>query len=92
LLKHVLTDPHRSVLLVHTKLEILDESLRGKLKLYALLAPHIDRQGANNSGWCSEIGHVKLLHAQREDAPDHGMWQRFLAPLSRLCGRDGWQD
>ena len=38
LVKHVLTHPHGSVLLVHTKLEVLDESLRGKLKLYALLA------------------------------------------------------
>jgi hypothetical protein len=28
------------VLLVHTKVEVLDESLRGKLRLYALLAPH----------------------------------------------------
>src|SRR5678815_4501926 len=25
IIKHVLTDPHRSVLLVHTKLEVLDE-------------------------------------------------------------------
>ena len=41
--KHVLTDPHRSVVLVQTQLEILDESLRGKLRLFALLAPHIGR-------------------------------------------------
>ena len=46
IVKHVLTDPHRSVLLVHTKLEIADESLRGKLRLYALLAPY----GGGNSG------------------------------------------
>jgi glucoamylase len=52
LIKHVLTDPHRSVLLVHTEVEVLDESLRGKLRLYALLAPH----GAGNSGRCFEIG------------------------------------
>ena len=38
-IKHVLTDPHRSVLLVHTKVEILDKNLVGKLRLYALLAP-----------------------------------------------------
>ena len=38
LVKHVLTDPHRSVLLVHTKVEVRDESLRGKLRVYALLA------------------------------------------------------
>src|SRR5229473_2701298 len=39
--KHVLTDPHLSVLLVHTRLEVFDESLHGKLRLYALLAPHL---------------------------------------------------
>jgi len=94
LVKDVLTDPHRSVLLVHTKLEILDESLRGKLKLYALLAPHIDRQGANNSGWCSEIGHLKLLHAQREDthlvmASSSGFSRRSVGYVG---ASDGWQD
>ena len=41
LVKCVFTDPHQSVLLVHTKVEVLDESLRRKLRLYALLAPHI---------------------------------------------------
>jgi glucoamylase len=67
LVKHVLTDPHVSVLLVHTKLEVFDESLDGKLHVYALLAPHIAGCGMDNSGWCSEIGGQKLLHAQRED-------------------------
>ena len=94
LVKDVLTDPHRSVLLVHTKLEILDESLRGRLKLYALLAPHIGGQGANNSGWCSEIGHVKLLHAQREDthlvmASSSGFSRRSVGYVG---ASDGWQD
>ena len=41
LVKDVLTDPHRSVLLVHTKLEVFDESLRGKLRAvrFASAAP-----------------------------------------------------
>src|SRR5437868_13592447 len=65
IVKHVLTDPRRSVLLVQTKLEVLDESLRGKLRLYALLAPHIGGYGADNSGACAEIGHLKLVRAQR---------------------------
>ncbi len=51
---------------MHTKLEVLDESLRGKLRLYALLAPHLARRGAGNFGWCSEIGGNDLLHAERE--------------------------
>src|SRR5579863_8270537 len=41
LIKDVMTDPHRSVLLVRTKVEIRDKALKGKLRLYALLAPHI---------------------------------------------------
>src|SRR5262244_443276 len=46
--KHIFADPHQSVLLVHTKVEVLDESLRRKLRLYALLAPHIAGFGAGN--------------------------------------------
>lgn len=63
--KHVLTDPHRSVLLVHTKLEVADETLRGKLKMYALLAPHIARYGAGNNGWSAEVGGNELMCAER---------------------------
>ncbi len=90
LIKHVLTDPHRSVLLVHAKVEILDESLRGKLRLYALVAPH----GAGNSAWCCEISATKLIHAQREDI------HLIVACSSEFTRRsvgyvgasDGWQD
>src|SRR6266550_2566593 len=90
LIKHVLTDPHRSVLLVNTKVEIRDESLRGKLRLYALVAPH----GAGNSGRCCEICASKLIHAQREDI------HLIVACSSEFTRRsvgyvgtsDGWQD
>lgn len=44
-----------------------DEALRGKLRLYALLAPHLAGFGVGNSGWCSEIGDNKLIHAQRQN-------------------------
>jgi len=56
IVKYVFADPHQSVLLVHTKLEVLDESLRRKLRLYALLAPHIAGFGAGNSGRCVQVG------------------------------------
>src|SRR6266516_4266018 len=90
LIKHVLTDPHRSVLLVHTKVEILDESLRGKLRLYALVAPH----GAGNSGRCCEIGASTLIHAQREDVhlivgSSSGFARRSVGYVGTS---DGWQD
>jgi glucoamylase len=94
LIKNVLTDPHGSVLLVHTKVEVLDESLRGKLRLYALLAPHIAGRGAGNSAWCSEIGGSKLIHAQRQNvhlviACNTGFARRSVGYVGFS---DGWQD
>ena len=94
LIKHILTDPHRSVLLVHTRLEVLDESLRGKLRLYALLAPHLARHGAGNSGWCSEIGGNELLHAERQNVHlvmgcSAGFSRRSIGYVG---ASDGWQD
>src|SRR5215468_1572129 len=94
LVKDVLTDPHRSVLLVHTRLEVFDKSLRGKLRLYALMAPHLAGYGAGNSGSCTEIGGYKLLHAQREDV--HLLMTCSSGFLRRSVGyvgfSDGWQD
>ena len=94
LIKHVLTDPHRSVLLVHTKVEVPDEVLRGKLRLYALLAPHIARYGAGNSGSCFEVGGVHLIHAERENthllmACNPGVSRRSVGYVG---ASDGWQD
>jgi glucoamylase len=90
LIKHVLADPHQSVLLIHTRLEVLDDSLRGKLSLYALLAPH----GAANSGRCSEIGATRLIHAQREGvhlvtACSSGFRRRSVGYVG---ASDGWRD
>lgn len=94
LIKHILADPHRSVLHVHTKVEVLDESLRGKLRIYALLAPHLARHGAGNCGWCSEISGITLLHAEREDVHlamgcSRGFSRRSIGYVG---ASDGWQD
>ncbi|HMC24905.1 MAG TPA: hypothetical protein VKH14_05470, partial [Candidatus Udaeobacter sp.] len=93
-IKHVFADPHQSVLLVHTKVEVLDESLLGKLQLYALLAPHIAGFGAGNSGWCVEVGGIKLIRAQRKDvhlimACSTGFSRRSVGYVGFS---DGWQD
>jgi glucoamylase len=94
LVKHILTDPHRSVLLVNTKLEILDDSLRGKLRLYALLAPHLGGYGAGNSGYCKEIGASTLLHAKRGGINlIMGCTTHFTRRSVGYVGTsDGWQD
>jgi glucoamylase len=90
IVKHVLTDPHHSVLLVHTKLEVLDDSLSGKLRLYALMAPF----GGENSGRCTEIGSIPVIHAQREAvhmimACSSGFSRRSVGYVG---SSDGWQD
>ena len=94
LVKHVLTDPHVSVLLVHTKLEVFDASLDGRLRVYVLLAPHIGGCGAGNSAWCSEIGGQKIIHAERGNA--HLVMACSTGFLRRSVGyvgfSDGWQD
>lgn len=94
IIKHILTDPHSSVLLLNTRIEVLDESLRGKLHVYALLAPHIARQGVGNSGRCIDIGGNSLLHASRENV--HMIMGCSSGFLHRSVGyvgaSDGWQD
>lgn len=94
LVKQVLTDPHRSVLIVHGRIEILDEALRGKLHVYALLAPHIARFGANNSAYCSEISGLKVLCATRDGYYlVMGCGSGFLRRSVGYVGSsDGWQD
>lgn len=94
LIKHVLADPHQSVLLMHTQLDLIDESLRGKLKIYTLLAPHLGGQGAGNSGRCIETGGNKLIHAERQGLHlvlgcSTGFSRRSVGYVG---ASDGWQD
>ncbi len=92
--KQILADPHRSVVLMHTALEIFDESLRGKLRLFVLLAPHLAREGAENTAWCSEVGGNSLLHASHRDV--HLVMGSSAGFSRRSVGyvgaSDGWQD
>src|SRR5205823_13474935 len=74
--------------------EVLDESLLGKLQLYALLATHIASFGAGNSGWCGGVGGIKLIRAQRKDvrlimACSTGFSRRSVGYVGFS---DGWQD
>ena len=94
LIKEIVTDPHSPVLLIRTRVEILDATLKGRLRLYVLLAPHLKGTGGHNSArWCS-IGNRKLVHAYREDvslvlgcAPD---FKR--RSVGFVGASDGWQD
>jgi glucoamylase len=94
LVKEIVVDPHSPVLLMHTRLEILDEKLRGKLRLYALLAPHMKGTGKNNSAWLCGVGGRKLIEAQREDIDmSFGCTPDFTRRSVGYVGfSDGWQD
>lgn len=96
-IKEVATDPHSSVLLIHTRIEILDESLRGKLRVFALLAPHLRRGGMRNSGACCNFGGHAHFHVRRED--DNRLHMAFGAipeftrrSVGYVGHSDGWQD
>lgn len=94
LVKEIVVDPHSSVLLMHTRLEILDPTLRGKLRLYALLAPHMKGTGKNNSAWWCESNGRKLFNVQREDIHlSFGCAPDFTRRSVGYVGfSDGWQD
>ena len=94
LVKEIVADPHSSVLLIHTRLEIHDPNLRGKLRLYALLAPHMKGTGKNNSAkWCGSAGR-KLFDVPREDVDmAFGCTPDFTRRSVGYVGfSDGWQD
>ena len=93
LVKEILTDPHRSVLLVHTRLELRDESLHGKVRIYLLMAPH----GNDNCGHCTEIGDAALMYAQCGLLQDVHMVAGCTSGFARrsigfVGYSDGWQD
>jgi glucoamylase len=94
LVKEIVVDPHASVLLMHVRLEVPDQKLRGKLRVYALLAPHMMGTGKNNSAWLCGLGGRKLIEARREDIDmSFGCAPDFTRRSVGYVGfSDGWQD
>jgi glucoamylase len=94
LIKEVLGEPHSPVLLINTRLEILDPALQGKLHLYALLAPHLNGTGKNNCAEWREAGGRKVLHAHRDDLHlVFGCRPGFIRRSVGYVGAsDGWKD
>jgi glucoamylase len=93
LTKEIICDPHHSVVLTHVRLEG-DEELLPRLKVYALVAPHLDGGGAGNSARAVDIAGHKVLLAWKNS------WSMTMAAscgFSRVsCGfvgrSDGWHD
>ena len=93
LIKEIISDPHQPVVLAHVRLEGHAELLP-RLKVYALLAPHLDDGGAGNSARVLDVAGHKMLLAWKGD------WALALGAscgFSRVsCGfvgaSDGWSD
>jgi glucoamylase len=93
LTKEIVCDPHHSVVLTHVRLEG-DAELLKRLRVYALLAPHLDGGGADNSARAVDIAGHKVLMAWKNE------WSLLMAAscdFSRVsCGfvgaSDGWRD
>jgi glucoamylase len=93
LTKEIICDPHHAVVIQHVKLTGHEELLP-RLKLYALLAPHLGGGGAGNTARAVDIYGRKLLLAWKD------IWSLAMAAscgFSRVsCGcvgsSDGWQD
>ncbi len=94
LVKEIIGEPHSSVVLMHTRLEIIDPALHGKLRVFALLAPHMKGTGRNNSAAWHDLGGSKFIHAYREEL--HLMFGCEPGFTRRSVGyvgsSDGWQD
>lgn len=93
IIKEVIGDPHQDTVLVHTCLEGEGHFL-SKLKLYALLAPHIEVGGWGNNGYVTEVAGQTILVAYKK-----GTWLALGATVpfaKRSCGyvgaSDGWTD
>ncbi len=98
LIKEILCHPHHSVILTHVRLEG-NPDLLPRLKVYALLAPHLDDGGAGNSARAVDIAGLRVLLAWKNQ------WSLAMAArcgsaiagFSRVsCGfvgaSDGWRD
>ena len=93
LTKEIICDPHHSVVLTRVRLEGSEDFLL-RLKIYALLAPHLDGGGAGNSARVVDLAGHKVLLAWKNDS---SLVMTASCGFSRVsCGfvgaSDGWQD
>jgi glucoamylase len=93
LVKEVISDPHEECVLMHVALDAAEEVAR-ELRLFVLLAPHLDVGGADNNGHVTDVSGHTLLTANKD-----GTWLALGATVPfvrRSCGfvgrSDGWTD
>lgn len=93
LTKEIICDPHHSVVLIRVRLEGHEELLP-RLKVYALLAPHLDDGGMGNTARALDLaGHKMLLAWKNPWALAMGASCGFARVSCGFVGAsDGWRD
>ena len=93
LTKEIICDPHRSVVRMRVRLDG-HEDLLPRLKVYALLAPHLDDGGMGNTARALDVaGHRLLLAWKNEWALAMGANCGFSRVSCGFVGAsDGWHD
>jgi glucoamylase len=93
LIHEIICDPHHSVILQRVQIEGHEELLP-RLKVYALLAPHLDCGGAGNSARAIDIaGHKALLAWKNQWSLAMGASCGFTRVSCGFVGSsDGWRD
>jgi glucoamylase len=79
LTKEIICDPHHAVILNHVRIEG-DKDLLPRLKVYALLAPHLDGGGAGNSARAVDLAGRKVLLAWKNE---------YSLAMAAHCGPSG---
>ena len=92
IIKDVIADPHHPVVLMRVRVEG-DEQLLSRMKAYALLAPHLDVGGADNSASVLDLAGKQVLLAWKNNV---SLVMAASCGFSRAsCGfvgaSDGWQ-
>ncbi len=93
IVKEVLTDPHRDVVLQQTCFVPLTDAA-GDFQVYLLLAPHLANSGWGNTAWVGDYKGVPMLFAERNGTAlavaCSPPWIRGSAGFVGVS--DGWQD
>jgi glucoamylase len=63
IIKKIVTDPKRDVVLQRIKFEVLKPELGRHYRIYAMLAPHLVNRGANNTGWTGDYKGIPMMMA-----------------------------
>ena len=93
LVREMIVDPHYPVVLVHVRVEG-DPELLQRLRMYALLAPHLEVGGKGNSARVAQVAGKQVVIAWKETmslafAADCGFAR---ASCGYVGASDGWQD